>query len=76
MPMTNDCAMLSLTMVLKFRKQMAILTTARRQEAKCIFGGNRLAGSGLVCVGSSVGAAVTDWFFSQRKLGHNEIYSH
>lgn len=66
--MTNGRAMLSLTMVLKFRKQMAILTTAWRQEAKCIFGGNRLGGSGLVCVGSSVGAAVPGCGFSQKEV--------
>lgn len=74
--MTNACAMLPLTLVLKFRKQKAILTTARRQEAKCIFGGNRLSGKwlslcGLFCRCSCAWL----WFFSQRKLGHKEIYS-
>lgn len=74
-PMTNDCATLLLTMILKFRKQTAILATSRRQEAKCIFGGGRLGGSGLVCGLFYSCSCAWLWLFSQRKLGHNEIDS-
>lgn len=60
---------------------MAILTTARGQEAKCIFGGNRLGGSGLVCEGSSVGTAVPSCGFPHKgswgtiRYLHTEFYS-
>lgn len=40
--MTNGCDMLLSTVILKFRKQMAILTITQRQEMKCIFGQIRL----------------------------------
>lgn len=41
-PMTNGCDMLLSTVILKFRKQMAILTITQRQEMKYIFGQIRL----------------------------------
>lgn len=56
--MTNGSDRLLSTVILKFRKQMAILTITQRHEIKCIFGPIRLGGSQLVGVVSHVGAAV------------------
>lgn len=75
--MTNGCGMLLLTIILKFRKQMVTLTTAFRHEAQSTSGGGRLGGSGLLSLcGLSGVAAVPNWLLSQRKEGHNEMYSH
>lgn len=75
--MTHGCGMLLLIIILKFRKQMATLTTAFRQEAKSTSGGGRLGGSGWLSLGGRSGvAAVPHWLLSQRKEGHKEVYSH
>lgn len=59
--------MLLSTVILKFRKQVAILTIASRQEIECIFGHIRLGGSGLAHAVSGSGSWASLRFSSQGK---------
>lgn len=61
--MTNGWDMLLSTVILTFRKQMAILTITQRQEMKCIFG--------HISLGE---VAWSLWFLMEVQLGQSVVF--